>query len=239
MAARFENKHLRTPRPYGGLKDHEEELRMNNALRDQLLKAGLVTEDQVKAADEGGRRAPAARGDDAQPRRRQPGKQGKRGTQDGRRRPAAQPGGTEQQPAAKPAAARRKPAKSGKAAKANPAQTPSPYAHLDKAAREAVRRFLRENRVNGGEGDTPYHFQEGAAVRKIWITSEQRQALTEGALVIVPRNERYYVIDAALTEGLLGLDPKAEIIRADAQTGGGEEEDPAYKDHPIPDDLVW
>ncbi|AOV16519.1 hypothetical protein BJI67_05030 [Acidihalobacter aeolianus] len=208
---------------------------MNNALRDQLLKAGLVTEDQVKAADDGGRKAPAARGNDAQPRGRQ---QGKRGAQAGQRRQPAQSRDVEK-PAVKPAPARRKPAKSGKAAKANPAQTPSPYAHLDKATREAVRRFLRENRVNGGEGETPYHFQEGAAVRKIWITSEQRQALTEGTLVIVPRNERYYVIDAALTEGLLGLDPKAEVIRADAQTGGDEEEDPAYKDHPIPDDLVW
>ncbi|OBS08766.1 DUF2058 family protein [Acidihalobacter prosperus] len=203
---------------------------MNNALRDQLLKAGLVTEDQVKAADDKpkgeptGRNAKRAGGE----RKRSP--QGDRRAEGGTRRrkpPAAVA-------ASRPAASS---AGGGRAAKkANPAQTPSPHAHLDKSQREAVRRFLREQRVNAAGGETPYHFQEGTAVRKIWVTPEQRTGLTGGVLVIVPRNERYYVIDAAQVDALLALDPKAEVIRADARS---DEEDPAYRDHPIPDDLVW
>ncbi|AOU97342.1 hypothetical protein BI364_04455 [Acidihalobacter yilgarnensis] len=202
---------------------------MNNALRDQLLKAGLITEDQVKVADDKPRREPSPRKPKRADAERKRERRVTEDTRPPRRKPTPEPSA---------ARVRSKPTNGGKAAKAsNPAQTPSPYAHLDKAQREAVRRFLREQRVNAGDGETPYHFQEGAAVRKIWVTAAQRQMLADGALVIVPRNERYYVIDAAQVEPLQVLDPKVKIIRADALSD--EDEDPAYKDHPIPDDLVW
>ena len=208
---------------------------MNNALRDQLLKAGLVTEDQVKAAGDKAHSAPT--GD--KPQRPDSKRKRKHG---------------EPRVADKTYAARRKLSTAHNKSKArtlnpeerdqqkskssNPAQTPSPYAYLDKNQREAVRRFLREQRENKGDGDTPYHFQEGKAVRKIWVTSQQREDLTKGVLVIVPRNERYYVINALQVDALRSLDPLAEVIRFDASGDTGDD-DPAYKEHPIPDDLVW
>lgn len=184
---------------------------MSNDLRDQLLKAGLVTEDQVKAAETRPPREPRAS-------QKPSGKKSKKA------RPPQ---------AAKAAPARRKRPNNKPAA---PAQTPSPTPHLDKAQREVVRTFLREKRQNATDAPLPYNFLDGRAVKKLWITSEQQTALASGELVIVSRNDRHYLIGKEDSEHLLTLDPKAVIIRADARS---EEEDPAYKDHPVPDDLVW
>ncbi|MEJ2480254.1 MAG: DUF2058 family protein [Acidihalobacter sp.] len=185
---------------------------MSNDLRDQLLKAGLVSEDQVKAAETRPQRAPGAA-------RKPIGKKPKK--------PRPSQG-------AKGAAARpkrpRKPAA--------PAQTPSPTPHLDKAQREVVRTFLREKRQNTPDAPLPYNFQDGNAVKKLWVTADQQAALGSGELVIISRNDRHYLIGREDSEHLLTLDPKAVVIRAD-DARGEEEEDPAYKEHPIPDDLVW
>lgn len=209
---------------------------MNNALRDQLLKAGLITEDQVKAANDKPRHAPVT----GKPIRQESknkrihSKQRLEGEiQTKRRKQTVTDAGATRVRSAHVPTAGIKVKKTS-----NPAQTPSPYAHLDKAQREAVRRFLREHRVNSGEGEIPYHFQEGTSVRKIWVTPQQREALMLGHLVIVPRNERYYVIDAAQAESLRSLDPLAEVILAEASSERIDD-DPAYKDFPIPDDLVW
>lgn len=186
---------------------------MSNDLRDQLLKAGLVTEDQVKAAESHPRREHGTVGKPSDSR-----KKGNKG------RPPQAPKGT--------------PARTKRARKpAAPAQTPSPTPHLDKAQREAVRTFLREKRRNHPDAPLPYNFQDGRAVKKLWVTAEQQAALGAGELVIVSRNDRHYLINREDSEYLLTLDPKAVIIRAcDARE---EEDDPAYREHPIPDDLVW
>jgi uncharacterized protein len=187
---------------------------MSNDLRDQLLRAGLVTEDQVKAAETRPQRAPKTSqkpvGKKAKPKK------------------PRSPHGAKEAPA-RPQRPRKKPAA--------PAQTPSPTPHLDKAQREVVRTFLREKRQNVPDAPLPYNFQDGRAVKKLWVNAEQQAALGTGELVIVSRNDRHYLIGKEDSEHLLTLDPKAMIIRAD--DARGEEDDPAYKDHPIPDDLVW
>lgn len=207
---------------------------MNNALRDQLLKAGLITEDQAKSGESPSQRAQTR----SKPKRAEE----KRKRQHNGSRVSEQVPNARRSPSPAPNRAkvqvRDSSVKGLKSKSGNPAQTPSPYAHLDKAQRDAVRRFLRDQRVNKGDGETPYQFQEGSAVRKVWVTPEQRQGLMEGALVIVPRNDRYYVLEAAQADPLRALDPLVEIIYAQAQSDGGEE-DPDYKDYPIPDDLMW
>ena len=186
---------------------------MSNDLRDQLLKAGLVTEDQVRATETRPRREPRTP-------QKPVGKKAKK---------ARPPQSAKAAPAARPKRPRKP---------AAPAQTPSPTPHLDKAQREAVRTFLREKRQNTPDAPLPYNFQDGRAVKKLWVTAEQQAALGTGELVIVSRNDRHYLIGKADAEHLHTLDPKAAIIRAD-DARGEDEEDPAYKEHPIPDDLVW
>lgn len=183
---------------------------MSNDLRDQLLKAGLVTEEQVKAAETRPQRTPGS---------------------------SQKPAGKKAKKARPPQRAKAAPVRPKRPHKpAAPAQTPSPTPHLDKAQREAVRTFLREKRRNVADAPLPYNFLDGRAVKKLWITAEQQAALAAGELVIVSRNDRHYLIGKDDSEHLLTLDPKAAIIRADAHS---EEDDPAYREHPIPDDLVW
>lgn len=177
---------------------------MNEALRDQLRKAGLVNKEQNAVTEN---KAP----------------------QNKVKRRATRATNSQSKPIRGNSSKRKKQAKV--------AQTPSPHSHLDKSQREAVRRFLREHRLNTGQGEIPFYFQEGSVVQKIWVTADQRQQLMGGDLVIVSRNERYYVLDATLSKELLMLDSKATIIQIEESQS--EEDDPAYKAHPIPDDLVW
>lgn len=186
---------------------------MSNDLRDQLLKAGLVTEDQVKAAE-------------SRPRRE---------TRSATKLSGSRKKGNKGRP---PQAAKGVPARPKGARKSvAPAQTQSPSPHLDKAQREAVRTFLREKRRNAPDAPLPYNFQDGRAVKKLWVTAEQQAALGAGDMVIVSRNDRHYLIGREDSEYLLTLDPKAVIIRAGHARE--DEDDPAYREHPIPDDLVW
>lgn len=182
---------------------------MSNDLRDELMKAGLVTEDQVKAADE-------------RPRR-----EAKRAQKPSFKKAPKNAKNTRGPQGAKPKRPRKP---------AAPAQTPSPTPHLDKAQRAAVRTFLREKRQNIADAPLPYNFLDGRAVKKLWVTLEQQAALSAGELVVASRNDRHYLITGEDAETLLTLDPKAVIIRSKARS---EEEDPAYQAYPIPDDLVW
>jgi len=178
---------------------------MNEALRDQLRKTGLVNNEQNVVAE------------NKAPHKKKVKCRATRAT-NSQNKPI---GGV--------------PSKRKRTAKV--AQTSSPHSHLNKRQREAVRRFLREHRRNTGKGEIPFYFQESLVVRKIWVTTEQRQQLMGGELVIVSRNERYYVLDVALSKELLMLDSKATIIQIEESQSG--EDDPAYKEYPIPDDLVW
>ncbi|APZ44152.1 DUF2058 family protein [Acidihalobacter ferrooxydans] len=183
---------------------------MSNDLRDQLLKAGLVTEAQVKKAE-----TPRPPRESAKARQPAPTRARKAKPQqlaDGR-------------------------ANKGRRKPAQVAQTPSPTPHLDKAQREAVRVFLRERRRNVADAPLPYNFLDGSAVKKLWVTAEQHTALGAGTLLIVARNDRHYLIGDEDVQKLLELDPRANIIRA--QASATVDEDPAYRDHPIPDDLMW
>lgn len=176
---------------------------MNETLRDQLRKAGLVNRDQHSLAKNEVSQKKVKR----------------RVTQTTNNRSKSSPGNSSKR-------------------LTNPAQTLSPHSHLSKSEREVVRRFLREHRLNAGQGEIPFYFQEGSVIRKIWVTLDQRQQLMQGKLVIVPRNERYYVLDDANSEQLRMLDPKVTIISVE----GGihtDEDDLAYRDFPVPEDLIW
>lgn len=183
---------------------------MNNALRDQLLKAGLVTEEQVKQLEQ---RPPRGR--------HKPG--GKRPS--GKRAPGGKSGGTDDLARAYAARAR---------------QEQREQAERERAEREArerrravkaeIQALLERHQLNQPEAEIPYRFVVGEKVKQVYVTPEQQAGLAAGELSIVLLDGKRHIVPAAVGGQVLELDPQRVVIRH--EPGPDEEED-------VPADLHW
>lgn len=192
---------------------------MGNSLRDELLKAGLVTEEQVKRSrtrahrpakrDRKRKRAPPTPSEE--PVKPNPGRHGLR---------------VNQQRAAKFA---RDPSLAGET-KADGEK---------KALRDRVRKLVEANRLNDDNADVPFNFLRGKRIKRLYVTAEQRERLLAGELVIAGVEGSHHLLPAAAAEELLALVPNTFVHRAGADSGGGSAEDPDDEEHPVPDDITW
>ena len=105
--------------------------------------------------------------------------------------------------------------------------------------RAAARDFLLRHQQNDRDGDIPFHFQAEQRIRRLYVTAAQRQALLAGELQVAVLGKRDFLITPeragqahALDAGLFIYD----VVQASQDTPA--EEDP-YRDHPVPDDLMW
>jgi uncharacterized protein YaiL (DUF2058 family) len=182
---------------------------MSLSLRDQLLKAGLVTEQQVQRAER----------DQRQQQFRAP--------RDKKRPP---PGPTPAQLAAQKAAAE----KAAKDAEANRRKQEK----LERRARYAeIKQLVAAHQVPRVETEDFYNFQDGAQIRRIEVTPELREKLVSGVLAIVRCEGRFAFVPATVGEQIGARVPKAllHLHRPDAKPAA----DDPYRDHVVPDDLMW
>ena len=179
---------------------------MANSLSDQLLKAGLATEQDVKRVDSEKRR---------QKRQKKP-------------RNMAPPK-TEAAAAAERARAEKRmrdqalnrEREAEKRRKAN-----------ESAARDLV---IKHEIPHGKEGDIAFHFTQDKKVKHIYVTAAQQKKLAAGELAIGRTRGRYRLLPREVAERVKPLAPFLIVYLDD----GAEGDDPAYQDHPIPDDLMW
>lgn len=106
---------------------------------------------------------------------------------------------------------------------------------LSQTLREQAKLIIEQRRLPRDQGDCAYHFVDGKKVRKLYVTAAQRDGLASGEMVLVRHGAGFEVVEARVAEKLMTLDPRLCLPRP----GRAEEEDPAYADHPIPDDLDW
>jgi uncharacterized protein YaiL (DUF2058 family) len=182
---------------------------MSLSLRDQLLKAGLVSEQQVQRAER----------DQRQQQFKAP--------RDKRRPP---PGPTPAQLAAQKAAAE----KLARDAEANRRKQEK----LERRAKHAeIRQLVAAHQLPRVETEDFYNFQDGPQIRRIEVTPELRERLVAGQLAIVRCDGRYAFVPAAIGEAIGARVPRAlqHLNRPDAQPAA----DDPYKDFAVPDDLMW
>lgn len=177
---------------------------MSDALREQLLKAGLTTEQDVKKARTQQKRA---------------GKGGKK------RKEQSQPVRTE--------AERRQAEKRARDRTLNREREAERQRQADEhAARELV---IKHEVPHGKDGDIGFNFTYGNRIKQIYVNAEQQKKLAEGTLAIARTRGRFRLLPREIAER---VKPKAPFLIAYLDEGGGQD-DPAYEEHPIPDDLVW
>lgn len=185
---------------------------MSNSLRDQLLKAGLVTEEQAReAARQKGRKAKDAR----------------------RNRKSGKPVRKQEDGAAR--AARR--AQAEKAARDKALNREQEDLRRRQARNAQAREILEQHSLNDPNGEIAHNFTWGERVRRVYVNAEQHKGLAEGKLVIAMFKARAHIINPDTAAKLEAIDPKF-VVKIET---GAEEPDPddPYKDYKVPDDLMW
>ena len=189
---------------------------VSNSLRDQLLKVGLVDEEKVKAVERGEKQQKRAKS-----------KKAKRKPKAERRAQAVAP--TESRQAAE-RTLRDRADRDRDAARAQRLREEKRARKLQIAEIIDRRRHLRK------DGEIAYNFVDGKKVKHIYITEKLRDGLSAGRMDIIRSGNSFEVVDAEIAEKLRLLDAKIVLPRRDRSV---EEEEAAYADHPIPDDLDW
>ncbi|HHB92832.1 MAG TPA: DUF2058 domain-containing protein [Thioploca sp.] len=183
---------------------------MNNSLRDQMLKSGLISKKQVKKLEQ-----------QTKLRLR---KQQKKSKKDR--------GAIDEKSIAYQAARKAEIAKTKKLNIIKEEQ------RLQKELQAQTFDIIQRHKVNDPDADIAYNFiDSNKLVKQIFVTNIQKQQLINGDLAIVHSNDNYYLIPAPIAEKLLERVP--EIIVCYNNTEVKPEEDDPYADYQVPDDLMW
>jgi len=185
---------------------------MSLSLREQLLKAGLVTEKQAKQAE---------RATSGQQHRQAKG---------GKRTPSPPPEPTK-------AAQQAQAAKLLRDQELNRKQQEK----AERRARAAqLRQLVEQLRVPRPDSDDYYNFVDDGRIRRLPVTPDLRARIVAGTLCIVRSEGHYDLVPADVIERIRERDPGAIVASpaAGAAAAAPAEDDP-YKDFVVPDDLTW
>jgi len=183
---------------------------MSLSLREQLLKAGLVSEKQAKQAE------------------RQTSQQAHQ------RKKGSAPDPTPKQKAAAQQAAA---AKIARDLELNRKQQEKAER---RARAAQVRQLVEQLRVPRPESDDYYNFVDGGRIRRLQITPELRARLVAGTLAIVRYDGRYDLVPADAVERIRERAPDAIVANpASEPAAATPAADDPYKDFVVPDDLIW
>jgi uncharacterized protein YaiL (DUF2058 family) len=106
-----------------------------------------------------------------------------------------------------------------------------------RAVQAQIRQLVELNRLPRDDGEIGYNFQDGTAIRKIFVTDIMHEKLTRGLLAIVSHDDGYEVIPSVVAEKIKLRDESCIISHAAGQPE--DSDDDAYADYKVPDDLMW
>jgi uncharacterized protein YaiL (DUF2058 family) len=181
------------------------------SLRDQLLQAGLVNEQQVREAERQAQRK-QYQGQKHQPREQRNG-------------PTA----------AEIAAKKQADAKALRDQELNRKQQEKAQR---KALYAQIRELVSENRIVRPDAEETYNFIDGGKVRRIRADAALRERITRGEVMLVRCEGRYELVPPNIAEKIRERDARAVVAQGQV-TGSAEVVDEAYKDFVVPDDLMW
>lgn len=114
----------------------------------------------------------------------------------------------------------------------------------EKAQRRAltaeIRQLVEQNRIPRIESEEYFNFIDRKKVRRMGVNADVRSQLMSGALMIVRHDGFYAIVPAEIAARIKERDPEfvvpLELAAADSESAA---EDDPYKDHIVPDDLMW
>ncbi|MGQ0618838.1 MAG: DUF2058 domain-containing protein [Panacagrimonas sp.] len=107
-----------------------------------------------------------------------------------------------------------------------------------KARRAQIKQLVEQHRVaKPADGEELYNFIDGRKIRRIPVDRPMREKLVSGQLAIVRSEGRYEIVPSDTADRVRERDPHAVVSHNTAKPAV-DENDP-YKDHVVPDDLMW
>lgn len=184
---------------------------MANSLQDQLVKAGLATEKQVK---------------ESQTKSRKQAKQAGKKKKSANRAPRTN------------AASHQIPqAQAQKAARDRALNREHEERRARKALRAQVRDLIESRKLNDPAGEVAHNFVKAGKIKRVYVTDEQHKLLSEGRLAVVAFEGKHYLVEPAVADTILQKLPQSFVYLGKEQDTS--DEDDAYADYKIPDDLMW
>lgn len=199
---------------------------MGNSLRDELLKAGLVSEEQARNASRKARSG-KARHDARGAKRSKPAR-----GQSGKRAAEAESGPA---PARSQHGLRENRRRAERIARDASLAASAGVPNAAKARRERVEKLLSEHALKADRQDIPYHFVRGKRIKRIYVSAEQRKQLLDGDIVVVAVEGSHYLLATTAAQQLLELAPNAFVASVSANLTPDDDEG----EFPVPDDISW
>jgi len=168
-----------------------------SSMRDQLLKAGLVTEEQVKQAETAPKKKPHKR-------RVEQGAGAQKKSKPKKARKA--------EPASDLEAFYRQREATDKAEQAAADAARKEAARIRKANRAKIGKLIRENALNEDAAEIRFNFVVGSSVKYVFVTEAQQELLAEGKLSIVFMGEKRCVIKPEIAAEITAIDPARIVI---------------------------
>jgi uncharacterized protein YaiL (DUF2058 family) len=104
---------------------------------------------------------------------------------------------------------------------------------------ENNRLAIDESVIEEFDDSHAYHFTDQNKVKKLFVPKTMRDQISEGKLAIVRLRKRYEVVPAEIAGKIRERDPASVIVWNDASAASVENSDDPYAQYQIPDDLVW
>lgn len=182
---------------------------MNNPFQEQLLKAGLVNEQQVKQAQQSKKKN----------KKQQPSKKQKQQQQNEKALKARQ---QQEQKAERDRELNKR--------KQQQAQS--------KAISAEINQLIRDNLIKRDEKcEVAYNFEHQGKVKRIYIDKDMQAQLIKGRLGIARIEGVYELVPVAVAEKIQQRNDKRVVI-FEKEDKTKDENDP-YADYEVPDDMMW
>ncbi len=109
---------------------------------------------------------------------------------------------------------------------------------LQKALLAQVSDMIKAHQVNDIKADIAYHFLEGKIVKKIFVNAKQQKQLSNGDLAITVLDDSHYIVPVPIAEKILERLPEV-VVYLNKEKASDVDDEQAYADYPVPDDLMW
>lgn len=101
-----------------------------------------------------------------------------------------------------------------------------------------IRQLIETSEIPRAGAALPYNFTDGSRIKKILVTPDMLERLSNGRLAIVRIDDRYAVVPKAVAEKIAMRDAAYVVVNNVATQAADDADDP-YADYKIPDDLMW
>lgn len=102
-----------------------------------------------------------------------------------------------------------------------------------------IKQLILEHKLPKLETDDYFNFIDRGKVRRMAVDATRRAQVTSGALIIVRFEGRYDLVLPEIAERIRERDARAIVSLNANETATSADADDPYKDHVVPDDLMW